>query len=176
MTDSNLALMTEEWRIERSKREALEVELKNAHEWKTQILAVTKPVFDFDHPEMKLGESKVATIIKFAKERDELKAELEETRHAGRFLAERLLRIGENIKAKLDRRTKERDDLKSELEQTKQIMRDNLEAAVRCETKRLRTHCDRLAAALKNMCRSHGTQEALDAAYVALAEHEKFKK
>ena len=62
--------------------------------WKNEALMVYRPILDFQHPEMRLGESKVTTVMKFAKERDAL-----------RSLACELARAIENIK--LEFRSKE---------------------------------------------------------------------
>lgn len=48
-------------------------ELKN---WKREMHAVTLPIFRFQHPEMKLGESRITFILSLAKERDALKKEI----------------------------------------------------------------------------------------------------
>ena len=57
--------MEKEEEIQRLKEEIDKLKM-----WKKEALIVFQPIFDFENPEMKLGESKVEFIIKLAKERD----------------------------------------------------------------------------------------------------------
>lgn len=63
--------------IEKSYAYQLKADFDSLVNWKKQMEMVTEPIFSFEHPEMKLGESKVATIINFVRERDSLKQEYE---------------------------------------------------------------------------------------------------
>ena len=44
--------------------------------WKKEALATFEPILRFEHPELKLGESRVAFLLLLSKERDQLKAAL----------------------------------------------------------------------------------------------------
>ncbi len=48
--------------------------------WKNEALATFNPIFDFEHPNMKLGESKVEFILALAKQRDAYVAQDKEIR------------------------------------------------------------------------------------------------
>jgi len=45
-------------------------------QWKTEALMVFGKIFTFDHPELKLGESRVECVLRLARERDALKLNL----------------------------------------------------------------------------------------------------
>lgn len=60
-----------------AQRDTLTKQVDSLLDWKTQMEMVTEPIFEFKHDEMKLGESKVRTVLRFAYERDSLKHELE---------------------------------------------------------------------------------------------------
>jgi cell division protein FtsB len=62
--------------------ERLENENRRLTRWKQETILVVKPIFDFAHPEMKLGESKVKFVLQLAKERDALKARVEKLEKA----------------------------------------------------------------------------------------------
>lgn len=46
----------------------------NPERWIKEAEAMLQKVYDFEHPEMKIGESKLEFILKLAAERDKLKA------------------------------------------------------------------------------------------------------
>jgi predicted nucleic acid-binding Zn-ribbon protein len=52
-------------------------EIERLKNWKMEMEAVTKPVLEFEHNEMQLGESRVTFLLRLAKERDAALFEVE---------------------------------------------------------------------------------------------------
>ena len=50
-------------------------ENKRLKKWQADAMKILKKIMDFEHPEMKLGESKIDFILKLAPQRDELQEE-----------------------------------------------------------------------------------------------------
>lgn len=47
-------------------------------EWISEAKAILNKVVDFEHPELTVGDSRIDTLLRFAKERDQLKAQRDE--------------------------------------------------------------------------------------------------
>ena len=74
-----------EWDLE-IKCEKLEKENAELRRWKKEASETMRPILDFKHADMILGDSKVQTLLRFANERDKLKAELDQCREMSKKL------------------------------------------------------------------------------------------
>lgn len=65
--------------------ERLKIKRDQLQRWKNEMLLVNKPLFEYDHKEMKVGESRVEFLLRMAKQRDDLLKLLKELVHAVKF-------------------------------------------------------------------------------------------